>query len=111
MRGILLLSFWPWPSSADELHEFLFGQHVDAEFFGLIELAAGLFAGDDEVGLFRNAAGRFAATVVDQLLDLVPREFLQSAGDDDRFTGQRARRLPGDRRAKIKSHGTKLGND
>ena len=42
----------------DELVELGFGEDFDAELLGLVELAAGFFAGDEVVGVFGDAARR-----------------------------------------------------
>src|SRR4051812_43525837 len=41
-----------WMRSADQSQKPSLIKHRDAEFAGLVELTAGLFAGDDIVGLF-----------------------------------------------------------
>ena len=67
--------------------ELLFAQHRDAQLAGLVQLAAGLFAGDDVVGVLRDARGGAAAELGDQLLDLVAAVFRERAGDDERLAG------------------------
>src|SRR5262249_10656739 len=59
-------SGWCQGSAGDEFFEFFLGQNGDTELFGLVELAAGLFAGDDEIGLLGDAPGGLAAVLVDQ---------------------------------------------
>ena len=71
--------------------ELRLAQHRHAQFFGFVELAAGLFAGDDVVGVLRDARCRPAAVLRDQLFDFVAAVFGQRAGDDQRLAGQRAR--------------------
>src|SRR5207302_1188595 len=98
-------------SLADQFQELLLGQYPHAERLRFVELAAGIFAGDDEVGLLRDAAGRFAAELVDQFFDLVAREFFERSRDDDALFGQFARALLFDRRSEIEAQLAQLRDD
>ena len=76
------------PLLLDHRRKLLLRQHRHAERLRLVELAAGLLAGDDVVGLLRHAAGRLAAERFDQLLDLLAAVVRQRAGHDERLAGE-----------------------
>src|SRR6202051_3699600 len=64
----------------DHCLQLLFIQHRNAELAGLVELAAGLGAGDHIRGLLRYAAGDFTAMPLDHRLGIVARKCRQRAG-------------------------------
>src|SRR6516162_9367132 len=72
----------------DQLVELFLSEHRHAEFLGLVELAAGFVAGDQVIGLLGDAAGRLAAEIADQRLDLFALVLLQRAGDDEGLAAQ-----------------------
>ena len=55
-------------SARDHCLELRLRNHLHAELPGLVELAPGLLAGDDVVGVLRDAGGRMAAVPGDQLV-------------------------------------------
>src|SRR5262245_43263224 len=69
----------------DQFLELLLRQYRHAQFFRLVQLAAGLFAGDHVVRLLRHAARRLAAEVADQALDVLTLIVLQRARDHERL--------------------------
>src|SRR5690606_33526320 len=66
-------------------------EHLDAELAGAGELAAGVLAGDDVVGLLRDGAGDAAAGGLDARLRLVAGERGERAGEHEGLPGQRPR--------------------
>src|SRR5262249_44983518 len=58
-------------------------QDRNGELLRFRELAAGILAGDDVIGLLRHAAGGLAARFFDQRLRVVARQRRQRAGQDD----------------------------
>src|SRR5258708_14348095 len=63
------------PSPLDQLQPIIFGEHVNAEFARLGELVAGVFAGDDVIGLLRHRARDLGAESLRHLLGLIAGEF------------------------------------
>ena len=66
-----------------------FVEDLDAELAGFVELGAGLFAGDDVVGLLGDGAGDLAAGGFDAGLGVVAGEGGQRAGEDEGEAGER----------------------
>src|SRR5437762_1967620 len=62
-------------TASDLRQEFAFAEHRHAQRIGLVALAAGIGAGDDEAGLFADAARGLTAELLDQLLDFLSLEF------------------------------------
>src|ERR1043166_8042465 len=75
-------------SFANQLVEFILRQNRNAELLGLFELAARGVAGDEVAGIFRNAAGRLAAELAYQRLDVLAAVLRERAGDDERLAGE-----------------------
>ena len=73
---------------SNQLLKLLLGQDLHAQLLRLVQLAAGLLAGDEVVGVLRDARGGVAAVAGDQLLDLVAAVFRERAGDDQRLAFQ-----------------------
>src|SRR5690606_10824427 len=73
----------PWPSAAQHPQELRLVDDGDAELLRLLELAPGLFAGDDEVGLLRHRAAGLSARLLDARLGVLALERRQRAGDDE----------------------------
>ena len=66
----------------------------DALLLGLVELGAGLLAGDQRRRLGGDAAADLGAERLEALLGLIAREGLERAGDDEREAGQRRATRP-----------------
>src|SRR4051812_16558367 len=63
--------------------------HLDAEFGRLLELGAGTWAGDDEVGLLRHRAGNLGAEPLGHRLRLLARHPLERTGEHNGLAGDR----------------------
>src|SRR5262245_11229911 len=72
----------------DQPLEVALAEDFDAQFFRLVELAAGVLARHHVTSFFRDAAGRLAAQLLDEALDLVPAVLHQRASHHERFAGQ-----------------------
>src|SRR5579883_1751947 len=70
----------------DQCVELVLRQHGDAEFLRLVELAAGLFAGDDVTGFFRHTPRRLAAELFDEIFNLFAAVAGQRPGDHECFS-------------------------
>src|SRR5271165_1705983 len=71
------------PNAMEEFLQLGFVDHRHAEFGGAVELASGLRAGDDVVGLLRHAAGDLAAMPLDEFLRFVARQRRQGSGEHE----------------------------
>ena len=80
------------PCSREEASRRASSQTSIAEFLRLGELAAGGFAGDDEAGLLRHAAGHLRAERFELRAGFVARHRRQPAGQHDRLARRAGRR-------------------
>src|SRR5688572_20011925 len=78
--------------------EFFLLQDGYAQGAGLLELAAGVLAGDHEIGLFGHRAGHFVPFRLDRGARLVARHAGELAGEDEAFDRSLCARCPRDRR-------------
>ena len=92
-------SMQPTAPSAHDLQPGRLVDHLDAELGRLLELRAGAGAGDDQVGLGRDRAGRLGAERLGLRLGLVARQGFEAAGEDHGLAGDRRLRASRRRRA------------
>src|SRR5438270_2382249 len=72
----------------EEFLQLSFIENRHAEVARTIELRPGVFAGDDEMGLLRNAAAHLAAVLLDQRTRILARQVRQRAGEHEALAGQ-----------------------
>src|SRR6185295_17614669 len=72
-----------WSERLHQVEELLFVEHGDAELARLVELGAGILAGDHIVGLLRHRTRHLVPFRFDRGLRLVPAHPGQRTGEDE----------------------------